>query len=148
MAAAQQQQKQQRGGIKKLEAHRRNLLQHQLEGDKWDTVNSVKKLKPEKGGSVPPPPPVAPANMYLSRRPPSPTQSLSSQESTPVIPQPRSPPPPIQPPFRSNVAHDFDSGSERRPSVSTMHTEKTEHFECKSFSVTSCSPVSSYGAVS
>ncbi|XP_050694860.1 unconventional myosin-XV-like isoform X6 [Eriocheir sinensis] len=129
MAAAQQQQKQQRG-IKKLEAHRRNLLQHQLEGDKWgDTVNSVKMLKPEKGGSVPPPPPVAPANMFLSRRPPSPTQSLSSQESTPVIPQPRSPPPPIQPPFRSGVAHDFDSGSERRQSVSTMHTEKTEHFE-------------------
>lgn len=131
MAAAQQQQKQNRG-IKKLEAHRRNLLQHQLEGDKWDTVDSVKKLKPEKGGSVPPPPPVAPANMYLSRRPPSPTQSLSSQESTPVIPQPRSPPPPIQPPFRAGGVHDFDSGSERRPSVSTLHTEKTEHFECES----------------
>ncbi|MPC26394.1 Unconventional myosin-XV [Portunus trituberculatus] len=127
---AAQQQKQQTRGIKKLEAHRRNLLQHQLEGDNWGSVNSIKKIKPEKGGSVPPPPPVAPANMYLSRRPPSPTASLSSQESTPVIPQTRSPPPPIQPPFRSSAAHDFaDSASERRQSVSTMHTEKTEHFE-------------------
>ena len=135
VAAQQQQQKQQRG-IKKLEAHRRTLLQHQLEGDNWGSVSSMKMVKPEKGGPVPPPPPVAPPNMYLMRRPPSPAPSMSSQESAPVIPQTRSPPPPIQPPFRSGVGvHDFhDSASERRQSVSTMHTEKTEHFECESWS--------------
>ncbi|XP_071526723.1 unconventional myosin-XV isoform X1 [Panulirus ornatus] len=126
----QQQQQQQQRGIKKLEAHRRFLLQHQLEGDKWDTVDSVKLVtsKTDKGGSIPPPPPVAPPSMY-NRRASSPAPSMSSQESSPVIPQPRSPPPPIQPSgFHTSVEYRGDS-SDRRTSVSTMHTEKTEHFE-------------------
>ncbi|KAK8734252.1 hypothetical protein OTU49_006087, partial [Cherax quadricarinatus] len=131
MQMQQQQQQQQTRGIKKLEAHRRFLLQHQLEGDKWDTVDSIKQVtsKVDKGGSVPPPPPVAPPSVYMNRRPPSPAPSVSSQESSPVIPQPRSPPLPIQPSgFRTTVDYHADN-SDRRTSVSTMHTEKTEHFE-------------------
>lgn len=128
-----QQQQQKHRGVKKLEAHRRYLLQHQLEGDKWDTVDSVKPqtCKAEKDGSVPPPPPIAPPNMYINRRATSPAPSVSSEESSPVIPQPKSPPPPIQPSgFRSGV--EYRSDNERRTSISTMHTDKTEHFECKS----------------
>ncbi|XP_064096637.1 unconventional myosin-XV-like isoform X2 [Macrobrachium nipponense] len=126
----QGQQKEQRGGVKKLEACRRSLLQHQLAGDKWDTVDSIKQSssKTEKG-IVPPPPPIAPPNLYMNHRPSSPVGSLSSQESSPVIPQPRSPPPPIQPSgFRNGGDYRGDNG-ERRTSISTLHTEKTEHFE-------------------
>ncbi|KAK7069817.1 hypothetical protein SK128_026614 [Halocaridina rubra] len=123
-----QQQQQQQRGVKKLEAHRKYLLQHQLTGDKWDMVDSVKQSKTEKG-SVPPPPPIAPPNMYIGRRPTSPAGSLSSQESSPVIPQPRSPPPPIQPSgFRGAGEYRGEPG-ERRTSISTLQTEKTEHFE-------------------
>lgn len=131
-------QKQTRGVPKKLEAHRQYLLQHQLEGDKWDTVDSSKGVssKGEKG-AVPPPPPIAPPNAFSGssradvryHRSKSPDPSVSSQESSPVIPQPRSPPPPIQPSgFRGGIELRVEA-SERRTSVSTMHTEKTEHFE-------------------
>lgn len=134
-------QKQTRGVPKKLEAHRQYLLQHQLEGDKWDTVDSSKGVssKGEKG-AVPPPPPIAPPNAFSGssradvryHRSKSPDPSVSSQESSPVIPQPRSPPPPIQPSgFRGGIELRVEA-SERRTSVSTMHTEKTEHFERES----------------
>ena len=105
------------------------MLQQQLTGDSWDTLDSPKsKNKVIKSGSAPPPPPIAPPNMAMMKRPPSPALSGSSQDSSTVIPQPKSPPAPVQPAmFRGHL--DFRSG-ERRPSVSTLHTEKTEQYEC------------------
>ena len=60
-------------GVKKLEDHRRLMLQQQLTGHKWDTVDSVKRV------TQAPPPPVAPPSMGNMRgRPGSPALSGSS----------------------------------------------------------------------
>ena len=113
--------------VKKLEAHRRMMLQKQLTGDCWDTIDSVKQSK---GGPAPPPPPIGPPNRMNSRRPPSPAPSGSSIDSSTAIPHPRSPPAPVQPlGYRGHM--EFRGIGERRPSVSTLHTEKTEQYECK-----------------
>lgn len=117
-------------GVKKLEQHRRLMLQQQLAGGKWDSLDSVKRTV-----SQAPPPPVAPPNMGgISRRPVSPAPSASSVGSSAAIPQPRSPPPSIQPMggFRSSsgakmMAH--YRGSDRRGSVSTLQTERNDQFE-------------------
>ncbi|XP_046399408.1 unconventional myosin-XV isoform X2 [Ischnura elegans] len=89
---------------------------------------------------APPPPPVAPHYVDVTpAMPTSRTNSYYSPSNTPVIPHPRSPPPPIQPikqnrgdmygMSRIDRERERDHDRDRRSSVSTHHTEKMERIE-------------------
>lgn len=122
-------------GVKKIEHSRRVILQQQLGPDRWDAVDSIREPIEKTKMSKRPPSPIAPMEARSgNRRPISPTASLSSQESSPVIPQTRSPPPPIKP--HGDYGHHRNEHlefhyKERRGSISTVQTERTEHIESK-----------------
>ncbi|XP_059488254.1 unconventional myosin-XV isoform X5 [Neocloeon triangulifer] len=155
--------------VKKLEDNRKLLLEAQLAG-RWDTIDSVEAVtkdisvvppphmrmqdKSSNGRyednrrPIPPPPPVTPHFMEQAIHQHHPASRSSSFYSSNAnqVPEPRSPPPPIQP-IKSDSYQMQQRVQERRSSVSTHLTDKADRIEIEESSeflqpVDSSTPVS------
>merc|ERR1719330_467373 len=139
--------------VKKLNENRKLLLEQKLGGGgklkKWEGVEenihrateekTSRKSSYESKGNVPipPPPPIAPSlvkplhvETNNQRRSTSPGSSYYSPGgSTPLVPETRGPPPPVQPAGDQLDGYRRSVDRERLNSVSTHQTEKTERYE-------------------
>merc|ERR1719357_1219517 len=142
--------------VKKLNENRKLILEQKLGGGgklkKWKNIDnelhhrateendSSRKSSHDSKGHIPapPPPPIAPSftkPLHVDtdqRGSPSPGSSYYSPGgSTPVIPDSRKPPPPVAPVLNGDIVDGYrrKNDRERRESVSTHQTEKTERYE-------------------
>merc|ERR1719357_921065 len=142
--------------VKKLNENRKLILEQKLGGGgklkKWENIDnelhhrateendSSRKSSHDNKGHIPapPPPPIAPSftkPLHVDtdqRGSPSPGSSYYSPGgSTPVIPDSRKPPPPVAPVVNGDIVDGYrrKNDRERRESVSTHQTEKTERYE-------------------